>query len=184
MFNKLKAFFSGRLNESGALPAIMAGSILISATAVLLAGFSVTVTRNAEINSVKTNVNYYLNACEAILETETYKTFPSKFDTETKQKIKDRIANGDCNGTKVNGVPQVTIKLARDPELYIPTGETYATSVKVTLTVDIAKGAFKSTGYTESLRYLEYAERVDTILTPSSYIKSFDVNGNAVWITP
>jgi hypothetical protein len=78
----------------------------------------------------------------------------------------------------------VTIKLARDPELYIPTGETYATSVKVTLTVDIAKGAFKSTGYTESLRYLEYAERVDTILTPSSYIKSFDVNGNAVWITP
>jgi hypothetical protein len=183
MLKKLKAFFSGKLNESGALPAIMAGAILISATAVLLAGFSVTLTRNAEINSVKTNVNYYLNACEATLETETYKTFPSQFESQTKQAIKDRIA--ECsNPNAVNGAPLVTIYLVGEPELYTPAGETFATSVKVVLGVDISKGSFKSNGYTQAVKYLDYAEREDNILTVDSYIESFDSNDNAVWVTP
>lgn len=183
MIKRLKALFSGKLNESGALPAIMAGAILISATAVLLAGFSVTVTRNAEINSVKTNVNYYLNACEAILEKETYKTLPSQFDAVGKQAIKDHVV--DCNNPNtVNGAPLVAISLVGEPELYTPTGQTTATSVKVVLKVDITKGSFKSTGYTQAVKYLDYANRVDNTLTPNSYIDSFDDSGNAVWVTP
>ena len=184
MIEKIKAFFAGKLNESGALPAIMAGAILISATAVLLAGFSTTLTRNAEINNVKTNVNYYLNACESLLETETYKSVPSKFETETKAKLKTIVANGGCNGVAVNGVPQVTIRMVGDPVLYTPQGQTYATSVKVVLTVDINKGAFKAPGYTESVKYLDYAERIENLLTANSYIDSFDAAGNAVWVTP
>lgn len=183
MITKLKALFSGKLNESGALPAIMAGAILISATAVLLAGFSVTVTRNAEINSVKTNVNYYLNACEAILEKETYKTLPSQFLTSGKQAIKDHVV--DCNNANtVNGAPVVAISLVGEPELYTPTGETNPTSVKVVLKVDITKGSYKSTNYTQAVKYLDYANRVDKVLTPQSYIDSFDSSGNAVWVTP
>lgn len=183
MMNKLKAFFSGKLNESGALPAIMAGAILISATAVLLAGFSATVTRNAEINSVKTNVNYYLNACEATLEKETYKTLPSQFETVGKQAIKDHVV--DCNTPNVaNGGPIVSISLVGEPELYTPVGQTSATSVKVILNVDISKGSFKSTGYTQAVKYLDYANRVDNTLTANSYIDSFDSSGNAVWVTP
>lgn len=183
MIQKFKAFFSTRLNESGALPAIMAGSILISATAVLLAGFSVTVTRNAEINTVKTNVNYYLNSCETILETETYKSFPSNFETETKQAIKNRVA--ECtNPNDLNGAPLATIYLVGEPELYTPAGATHATAVKVVLGVNISKGAFKSDGYTQAVKYLDYAEREENVLTPQSYIDSFDENDNAKWVTP
>lgn len=183
MIDKLKAFFSGKLNESGALPAIMAGAILISATAVLLAGFSVTVTRNAEINSVKTNVNYYVNACQAILQKETYKTLPSQFDSIGKQAIIDHVA--DCTvPNAANGGPLVTIYLVGAPELYTPAGQTTATSVKVVLGVDIAKGSYKSTGYTQVVKYLNYANQVNTTLTANSYIDSFDSSGNAVWVTP
>lgn len=197
MFNKLKAFFAGRLNESGALPAIMAGAILISATGVLLAGFSVTLTRNAEINSVKTNVNYYLNSCEAVLEKETYKTFPSQFENQyaadgitvteigAKQKIKDVVASGGCDSAVTSdGSSVVKIKLVGEPVLHVPTGEIYATSVKVILAVDISKGAYKTTNYTQAVKYLDYAQREDSILTKNSYIASFDSSGNAVWVTP
>lgn len=197
MFDKLKAFFSGRLNESGALPAIMAGAILISATGVLLAGFSVSLTKNAEVNSVKTNVNYYLNACEAVLEKETYKTFPSQFEDKAavagvsaaevgaKTKIKDALTRGDCNSAVTSdGTSVVKIRAVGEPTLYIPTGETLATSVKVVLAVDISKGSYKSTGYSEVVKYLDYAERKDSILSQQSYIASFDENGSAVWVTP
>lgn len=187
MITKLRAFFRGRLNESGALPAIMAGAILISATAVLLAGFSVSMTRNAEINSVKTNVNYYLNACESTLELETYKTFPSVFESTTKPAIKKAVTTDKkCNGVVASGTttPIVSVYLVGEPELYTPVGAAHATSVKVVLGVNISKGAFQSSGYTEVVKYLDYADREDKVLTANSYIASFDSNGNAVWVTP
>lgn len=183
MIDKLKAFFRGKFNESGALPAIMAGAILISATAVLLSGFSVMLTKNAEINSVKTNLNHYLSACEAILETETYKSFPSTFATETKQKIINKVS--ECTQPNAaNGAPIVSIYLVGDPVLYTPNGQTYATSVKVTLGVNISKGAYQATDVEQVVKYLDYAERQDTVLNQFSYIDSFDNNGNAVWVTP
>ena len=187
MITKFRAFWRSRLNESGALPAIMAGAILISATAVLLAGFSVTMTRNAEMNSVKTNVNYYLNACEATLELETYKTFPSVFESTTKPAIKKSITTDKkCNGVVASGTttPIVSVSLVGEPELYTPVGEVHPTSVKVVLRVDIAKGALKSNNYTEVVKYLDYADREDKVLDKNtSYIQSFDSNGNAVWVT-
>jgi hypothetical protein len=183
MIEKLKARFRGRLNESGALPAIMAGCILISATAVLLGGFSVTMTRNSEINSMKTNVNYYLNACENILETETVKALPSQFETETKQKIKNRVS--DCNTPNtLNGGPIVKIYLVGDPVSYTPTGAPSPSGVKVTLGVDISKGSFKATGFTQVVKTLDYATQKEVTLTPDSFIDSFDSAGNAVWVTP
>ena len=176
MFKKVKAFLARRLNESGALPAIMAGCILIAATAVLLAGFSVTLTRNAELNSVKTNVNYYANTCEAILETEVLKNIPVQFETVTKPNLKSRLS--ECNSSTV------TMTFASEPTLYKPAGATEATSVKVVLNVNVNKGGFKVDNYTQIVKYLDYAKRSDYALTKTSYIESFDVNGNAVWVTP
>ena len=183
MIEKIKAFFQGRLNEAGALPAIMAGAILISATAVLLGGFSIALTRNAEINSVKTNVNYYLNRCESIMETEVLKTVPAKFASETQAKLNAKIS--ECNvPNTINGGPIVTIYHAQPPTLYTPSSGTTPTSVKVVLGVSISKGAFKVTGYSTSVKYLDYAKNAIVTLTPDSYIESFDSNGAAVWVTP
>ena len=183
MFAKLKAFFQLRLNEAGALPAIMAGSILIAATAVLLAGFSLTVTRNAEINGVKTNVNYYLNRCESILETQVMKDIPSQFSTSTLPNLQSTISQCTLPNS-YNGGPIVTISFVGTPTQYTPTGATAPTSVQVTLRADISKGAFQASDYTESVRYLDYVDRTAYALNSTSYISSFDANGNAVWVTP
>lgn len=186
MIDKVKAFFAGRLNESGALPAIMAGCILIAATAVLLAGFSVTTTRNAELNAVKTNTNFYLNACESHLEAALVTTIPEEFNTNNR---------GTPNATGLNAIKGAIAKCSSDtvviafdtaapPTLYTPAGQSKATSVKATLTVTVKKGTYSTGEYTKAVKYLDYAKQTGAALTSDSYIESFDADGNAVWVTP
>lgn len=195
LFGKLKSFFVTRfrqsLNEAAALPAIMVGAILISATAVLLAGFALTMTKNAELNIVKTNSDFYLNSCEAELEKITFSTFPSEFDTvagtgvdnpkDAKPRIVEALKNGACDKSEVK------IRLVGEPALTLPTGETdinKATSVKISVAVDVNKGALVINDYDKVDLFLDYAERQDKVLSPDSYIDSFDEKGHAVWVTP
>lgn len=190
MFERLKAFFKSRLNESGALPAIMAGCILISATAVILAGLSVTVTRNAELNSVKTNVNYYLNSCVTVLEKKALERskeldVSAKKDdrefrrVEINKKMMTEITTGKCN--YISGTAEsVNLDIRFDTSI-IPTTEKNVDGVNISLKAVVKKGIFKGTA--ESTKYIKYPPS-SFGLKGSSYIQAFDSNGEAVWVTP
>lgn len=170
--------FKKSLNESGALPAIIAGSILISATAILLAGFSVNVTKSTEMNLIKTNANYYLNACESQLETAVFKTLPSQF-AGTKAKIDAQLPL--CQDPAAGVV--ITKVAGKDYELHKGATDSQATSVKAPLNISIMKGG-REVYSAEVVKYLSYSNTREYKPSNRAYIESFDANNDAVWVEP
>lgn len=164
-------YIRNRLNEKGSLPAIMAGAILVSSIAILLAGFSVTSTRNAEIGVAKASLTSAISSCESVLSAAVAGTLYSAAIPPL-----STTATNSCNYPAIN----TTVRVIGTPTKYTAQGAPLPESVKVTLEAT-TNGVATKLSQTKYLKYAEYKEKT---LTTGSYISSFDDSGNAIWVTP
>jgi len=185
----LKKLLKNRDDERASLPAVMGASILIAATASLLAAFAISASRNSEVSISKTNLNSAITSCESTLKSLTTKTYyqdaqsgksnllvltPNPSPNPNNMSLVD-FAIQKCNYDSIK--TQVRVLAAQN---YTPNGANAPDRVQVTLQATYTGTTTETLQEVSFLPYptLDPAQKV----TASSYISGFDANGNAIWV--